>query len=82
MIDSMTGFTHATPVRSKNQHQLMVQELCYFLSIDGPCCHYFEMRQRTGLGSMVSEDSQCKVIPWSCHTGINTHGLFTFKQAC
>ena len=35
MTDSSTGFTHATPVRSKNQYQLMVQELLTFCQLLG-----------------------------------------------
>ena len=35
MIDSMTGFTRAVPVRSKNQYQLMVQELLTFCQLMG-----------------------------------------------
>lgn len=35
MVDSMTGFTRATLVRSKNQYQLMVQELLTFCQLMG-----------------------------------------------
>ena len=35
MTDSMTGYSHATPVRSKNQYQLMVQEILTFCQLMG-----------------------------------------------
>ena len=35
MTDSMTGYSHATPVRSKNQYQLMVQEILTFCHLMG-----------------------------------------------
>ena len=35
MTDSMTDCSHATPVRSKNQYQLMVQEILTFCQLMG-----------------------------------------------
>ena len=35
MVDSVTGYSHATPVRTKSQHQLMVQELLMFCQLMG-----------------------------------------------
>ena len=35
MTDSMTGYSHTTPVRSKNQYQLMVQEILTFCQLMG-----------------------------------------------
>ena len=35
MVDSVTGYSHATPVRTKSQYQLMVQELLMFCQLMG-----------------------------------------------
>jgi len=71
MIDSMTISTHATPLRSKNQYQLMVQELLTFCQLMGHVAIILKC-DKTGFGSAALDDGQCKVVHGSCYTSFNT----------
>jgi hypothetical protein len=84
MIDSMTISTHATPVRSKNQYQLMVQELLTFCQLMGHVAIILRCDNEPVLVQLLwmTVNARLSMGLATRASTPNTHGILTFKLPC
>ena len=75
MTDSATGFTHCTPVRSKNQYQLMVQELLTFCQMLGHSALTLRCDNEPTLVQLLRMTVNARLIG-PCYKSSDAHGVF------